>query len=131
MLAEFFGRLPGPLVLLVAGGFVVAEAGLVVGVVLPGASALLTLGLIAQSGPVPLPAALATGSVSALLGSQLAYVGGRLRPNALSSRWLSSPRAALARNVLDRFGGCAVLLGQWVVGARTLTPRLAAVAGLP
>ncbi|GAA3431941.1 hypothetical protein [Kutzneria kofuensis] len=33
--------------------------------------------------------------------------------------------------MLGRFGGSAVLVGQWVVGARTLTPRFAAAAGLP
>jgi membrane protein DedA with SNARE-associated domain len=131
MLAEFFGQLPTPLLLLVAGFLVVIEAALVIGVVLPGASALLTLGLITESGLVPLPFALVTGSVSALVGSSLAFASGRMRPAALSNRWLASPRAAMAKTLLARFGGAAVLLGQWVVGARTLTPRLAAAAGLP
>jgi len=48
---------------------------------------------------------------------------------ALSSRWLTGP-GRRARAVLSRSGGSAVLIGQWVVGARTLTPRFAAAAGL-
>jgi membrane protein DedA with SNARE-associated domain len=130
MLAELLGGLPGPLFVLVVAAFVVAEAALVVGVVLPGSSALLTLGVFSDNGLVPLPAALAVGTVTAVLGSNLSFAAGRYRPGALSSRWLSSARGRRARLVLGRFGGSAVLVGQWIVGARTLTPRFAAAAGL-
>ncbi|MFC0545358.1 DedA family protein [Kutzneria chonburiensis] len=130
MLADLLVGLPGPLVVLAIGLLVVAEAALVVGVVLPGSSALLTLGVFADSGLVALPVALAVGTVAALVGSNLSFAAGRYRPGALSSRWLTSAKGQRARAVLGRYGGSAVLVGQWVVGARTLTPRFAAAAGL-
>jgi membrane protein DedA with SNARE-associated domain len=131
MLADLLVGLPGPLLVLAIGLLVVAEAALVVGVVLPGSSALLTLGVFADSGLVALPVALAVGTVAALAGSNLSFAAGRYRPGALSSRWLTSAKGQRARAVLGRYGGSAVLIGQWVVGARTLTPRFAAAAGLP
>ena len=131
MLADLLSGLPGPLFVLVVAAFVVAEAALVIGVVLPGSSALLTLGVVSDNGLVPLPVALAVGTVAALVGSNLSYAAGRYRPGALSSRWLSGAKGRRARAVLSHFGGSAVLVGQWVVGARTLTPRFAAAAGLP
>jgi membrane protein DedA with SNARE-associated domain len=130
MLADLLVGLPGPLLVLAIGLLVVAEAALVVGVVLPGSSALLTLGVFADSGLVVLPVALAVGTVAALAGSNLSFAAGRYRPGALSSRWLTSAKGRRARVVLGRYGGSAVLVGQWVVGARTLTPRFAAAAGL-
>jgi membrane protein DedA with SNARE-associated domain len=130
MLADLLGGLPGPLFVLVVAAFVVAEAALVIGVVLPGSSALLTLGVFSDNGLVPLPAALVVGTVAALVGSNLSFAAGRYRPGGLSSRWLTGTKGRRARLVLSRFGGSAVLVGQWVVGARTLTPRFAAAAGL-
>jgi membrane protein DedA with SNARE-associated domain len=131
MLADLLVGLPGPLLVLAIGLLVVAEAALVIGVVLPGSSALLTLGVFTHSGLVPLWVALAVGTVAALAGSNLSFAAGRCRPGALSSRWLTGTKGQRARAVLSRFGGSAVLIGQWVVGARTLTPRFAAAAGLP
>lgn len=131
MLADLLAGLPGPLLVLALALLVVAEAALVIGVVLPGSSALLTLGVFSDSGVVPLPAALVVGTVTALVGSNLSFAAGRCRPGALSSRWLAGTKGRRARVVLSRYGGSAVLVGQWVVGARTLTPRFAAAAGLP
>ena len=130
MLADLLTGLPGPLLLLAIALLVVAEAALVVGVVLPGSSALLSLGVFSDNGVVPLPAALVAGTVAALIGSNLSFAAGRYRPGALSSRWLTGAKGRRARLVLGRYGGSAVLVGQWVVGARTLTPRFAAAAGL-
>jgi membrane protein DedA with SNARE-associated domain len=115
---------------LAIAALVVAEAALVIGVVLPGSSALLTLGVFSDHGVVPLPVALAVGTVAALAGSNLSFVAGRYRPGALSSRWLTGAKGRRARAVLSRSGGSAVLIGQWIVGARTLTPRFAAASGL-
>jgi len=130
MLADLLTGLPGPLLVLAIAALVVAEAALVIGVVLPGSSALLTLGVFSDNGVVPLPVALAVGTVAALVGSNLSFAAGRYRPGALSSRWLTGAKGRRARAVLSRSGGSAVLIGQWVVGARTLTPRFAAAAGL-
>ncbi|MFI9381648.1 DedA family protein [Kutzneria sp. NPDC052558] len=130
MLADLLTGLPGPLVVLAIAVLVVAEAALVIGVVLPGSSALLTLGVFSDNGVVSLPVALAAGTVAALAGSNLSFAAGRYRPGALSSRWLAGAKGRRARAVLSRSGGSAVLIGQWVVGARTLTPRFAAAAGL-
>ena len=131
MLLDFLWQLPPPVLPLAAAGFVVIEAALLIGIVLPGASALLVLGVCTHLGLVPLPLAMVIGALAALAGSNIAYALGRTRPTAITSRWLSSPRARRARVLLTRFGGASVFFGQWVVGARTLVPRLSAAAGLP
>ncbi|SFB05563.1 membrane-associated protein/undecaprenyl-diphosphatase [Amycolatopsis marina] len=114
-------------VLLVVGGLVVAEAGLLIGVLLPGASGLLTLGFLTSVQVVSLPAAMVAMAIVAPLGPQLAYLTGRWRGAGRScgQGWRG------ACGLLDRYGGPALAAGQFVVVTRTLTPRLAGVSGMP
>ncbi|MBP2473621.1 membrane protein DedA with SNARE-associated domain [Crossiella equi] len=137
-LREHLAGLPPLLVCLAVGLLLVAEAALVVGVVLPGASALLVFGFLTNLGAVPLVPAMLTAGLAALLGSQLAYWRGRKLggdggdlPRSWTVRRLGPHRWQRVVNLVDRHGERAVPLGQWVVGARTLVPRLSGMAGLP
>lgn len=122
-------ELPGWLVLLVTGLVIAAETSLLIGMVLPGASAVLALGLLAHQGVVhPLPAVL-TASAAAVTGTHVGYWFGR--GDGLPATGLLRRPAQRATELFDRLGPAAVCLGQWTVGVRTVTPRLAGGAGMP
>jgi undecaprenyl-diphosphatase len=121
-LNDLLGGLPPALVYLVVGVLVTAETALVAGLVLPAATALVAMGLLANAGIVPLAPALAVAVVSALLGGNLAFRSGTMKRGRGWDR---------AERLFAKHGGRAIFLGQWVVGARTLMPRLAARAGVP
>lgn len=137
LLREQLSGLPPLLVCLAVGLLLVAEAALVIGVILPGASALLVFGFLTQLGTVPLVPAMITAGAAALTGSQLAYWRGRSLggegdlPRSWTVRRIGPARWQRITGLVGDFGERAVLLGQWVVGARTLVPRLAGMAGLP
>ncbi|MEV6302904.1 DedA family protein [Actinoplanes sp. NPDC051861] len=123
MLNDLLGGLHPVLVLVVVGVLVTAESALLAGLVLPAATALVAMGLLANAGVVPLVPALAVGAGAAVLGGNLGYLSGRRRAvEATGSR---------AERLFTKYGGRAIFLGQWVVGARTLMPRLAARHGVP
>ncbi|MFI5836315.1 DedA family protein [Micromonospora sp. NPDC051300] len=127
--------LPPGLVLLVAAAVLAGEVGLLVGLVLPAATTMLTVGLLARAGRVDLGAALAVTTAAAFVGDQLGYLEGRLlgprlRRGALG-RWVGERRWRQAEELVAARGGTAVLLGRWTAFARTLVPRVAGAAGLP
>jgi membrane protein DedA with SNARE-associated domain len=126
---ELLRGLPPLLVYAVVGLLVTAESAFVAGLVLPAATALIALGLLANAGVVEIVPGILVGIVAAWLGGTLAYVSGKRRGPKLRtrhpSRWERTDR------FFARHGGRAVFLGQWVVGARTLVPRLAGINALP
>jgi membrane-associated protein len=106
------------------------EASTLLGLVVPGETAVLLGGVFAHQGRVPLPAVMAAAVLGAVAGDNAGYVlGARLGP-ALFSR--ASDRVALrlekAVAFVRRFGGGAVLLGRWAAFLRALVPS---VAGAP
>ncbi len=104
----------------------VAEAAIVAGMVLPSATALIAMGLLANAGVVPAVPAFLVAVGAALLGGNLAY----LRASS-SAPGPSAKHLARAEKLFARYGGRAIFLGQWIVGARTLMPRLAGRNGVP
>jgi len=134
ILDHLLGGLPPVLVYLVVGVLVAAESAVVAGLVLPAATALIAIGLLADAGTVRVGPAAVTGVVAAWAGGSLAYRSGRrhgprLRSTRLGGR-IGDKRWQRAERLFLRFGGRAVFLAQWVVGARTLVPRLAAMNGV-
>ncbi|MEU7745339.1 VTT domain-containing protein [Nonomuraea sp. NPDC049158] len=146
-MSELLGQLSPPLVLIVGWLLIVAEAGLLIGVFLPGTSVLVALGYLSHLGVVPLGATIAVAAFAAITGTQLSFLMGRRR--ALGQRrtlgrrrtlgkWCTSGSRldALAgfwehgRRLLVRRGVWAVLAGQWLGSARTLVPRLAGWSGM-
>jgi membrane-associated protein len=123
----------------------VLEAGLLVGVVLPAGSLVLGLGVLAGAGVVSLPLAALTVPAATVLGAALGHravrrrssgellvaggvLGRRLpgRATRLVDRTTAPWREAIGRRPVR-----AAATAQFVVGARTLAPRLAAAAGVP
>ncbi|MEU8147199.1 VTT domain-containing protein [Nonomuraea sp. NPDC048901] len=148
-MSELLGQLSPPLVLIVGWLLIVAEAGLLIGVFLPGTSVLVALGYLSHLGVVPLGTTVAVAAFAAITGTQLSFLMGRRRAlgreRALGGRRILGRRRnglaprrfdALAgfwehgRRLLVRRGVWAVLAGQWLGSARTLVPRLAGWSGM-
>ncbi|MEU7880754.1 DedA family protein [Microbispora bryophytorum] len=134
-MVELLGRLPTPLVLAVAAMLIVAEAGTLAGVVLPGTSVLVALGCLTRLGALPFAGTLAVAVAAAVAGAQLSYVQGRRREGAAAIHPLVgrfAPAAwARAGRMVARRGAWAVAGGQWLGAARTLVPRLTGWTGVP
>ncbi|NMO54879.1 DedA family protein [Actinoplanes sp. TBRC 11911] len=129
MVDEFLGGLPPLLVYAVVALLVAAESAFVAGLVLPAATALIAMGLLANAGVVAVVPAILVGALAAVLGGSLAYASGKRTGPKLRAR--RPERWERADRLFQRYGGRAVFLGQWLVGARTLVPRLAGLNGMP
>ncbi|WP_051581313.1 DedA family protein [Pseudonocardia acaciae] len=132
----WLGPLPVPVLLMVLVLLLVAETALVIGVFLPGATAALALGALARLGSVPVSPVVFAAAAAAALGGQLAYLAGRrsaARSGSIAGRLeraLRPRHRELLTTMLRERGAGAVVLGQWIIGVRTLMPRLAGHAGL-
>jgi membrane-associated protein len=123
----------------------VLESGLLVGIVLPAGSLVLGLGVLAGVGVVSLPLVALTVAAATVLGAALGHhavcrrsddellaAGGVLvrclpeRVTGLIDRVSTPWREAIGRRPVR-----AAATAQFIVGARTLAPRLAASAGVP
>ncbi|CAN5314179.1 hypothetical protein BH24ACT9_BH24ACT9_05220 [soil metagenome] len=134
-LVGLLGTLPGPLLLGVVSIMLAAESGMLIGVVLPGSTLLLSLGLLVSLGMVPLAAALITALAATVVGSQLGFLRarhGRSRSSAGGAGPTGSPLSRQLRRTVGnvepalhrrtaRTAGAARLVG----GLRTITPRVA------
>ncbi|MGN9913531.1 DedA family protein [Phytohabitans sp. LJ34] len=142
---------PAPIQLIVAAAILIGEPALLAGVVLPSVTAALVLGFLAYTGVVPLPIVLATAASAVICGDAIGYFVGRRRarrgpatrqPSAgghpasdkphqywtrvygriqRSIGTVHRPRAA---RLVARHGGRTIFLARWIMGARTLVPRL-------
>ncbi|ETK33528.1 DedA family protein [Microbispora sp. ATCC PTA-5024] len=134
-MSDLLGHLPVPLLLLVAGLLIVAEAGTLAGVVLPGTTVLVALGYLTRVDVLPLAWTIAVVVAAEIAGTHLSYAQGRRRRGAASIHRLAdrfAPSAwERARRMVDRHGAWAVAGGQWIGSARTLVPRLSGWAGMP
>lgn len=109
------------------------EASTLVGLVVPGETAVLLGGVFAHQGKVALPAVMAAAVLGAVVGDNIGYVlGARLGPAlfARASR-RTAPHLARATAFVRRFGGSAVLLGRWAAFLRALVPSVAGASRLP
>lgn len=148
-----------PACLLLSATFVIltAESGMLIGVLLPGASLLAALGVVTQLGIVPLSAALGTAFLATVLGAHLRFVrtGSRQRAIAraravrsppdtttqkagtnspsLLARWRSRVHSVSTIELAPSWRGrprTLVMIGHWVGGLRTVAPGMAATQGV-
>jgi len=123
----------------------IAEAGLLIGIVLPSAATLVILGMQVGAGTLPLVPIVALAATASVTGGYLGHRLARRRhqpddrspvrenSNALLRR-LRGRVDAIGDRVGDRVSRHPTLAaagGQFFAGARTATPRLAARAGVP
>jgi membrane-associated protein len=120
---------------LIAGGLAFGEAAVMIGLVLPGETALLVAGFAAQQDWIALWPMVAIAVGAAALGDSVGYeVGRRLGPTLRGSRLgrrVGEERWGRADSFLHRYGGRAVLLSRFTAGLRALTPGMAGMARMP
>ena len=118
----------------VVGGLAFAEAAFFVGFVLPGETAVVLGGVLAQQHRISLTGVAIVAVVAAIAGDSVGYEVGRLfGPRILASRFFASRQRAVERGTraLRDNGGRAVFLGRFTAFLRAVTPGLAGTVGLP
>jgi membrane-associated protein len=128
------GETVGAWLYVIAGGLCFAEAAILVGMVLPGETALLVAGVFCQRGTLSLPIMIIVAVVCAIAGDSVGYEFGRkfgpsLRRSRLG-RWVGEHRWAKVDGFLHRHGGKAVLLGRMTALLRALMPSMAGMSGM-
>lgn len=121
------------LICAVVGGLVFAEAGIVVGIFVPGEIAAVMGGVLAAEHKVDVVLVGATVVVAAVVGNGVGYaLGAWIGPWLLRHRPLAGNRhVARARALIDRRGGPAVLVGRFIAVVRALVPGISGAAGMP
>lgn len=129
------GEQVGGWLYVIAGFLAFGEAALMIGVVLPGETALLVAGFAAQQGYIRLWPMIVVAVGAAVLGDSVGYEIGRILGPALRrsrlGRWIGLARWDSADAFLGRHGGKAVLLGRFTAVLRALTPGIAGMARMP
>jgi membrane-associated protein len=111
------------------------ETGLFVGFFLPGDSLLITAGIFAAAGVVPLHWLLLPVRGCAIIGDQLGYWIGRKAGPALYRRqnsfFFRRSHLERARDFYEKYGGRAVIFARFVPIIRTFCPPVAGAALMP
>jgi membrane protein DedA with SNARE-associated domain len=116
------------------GGLAFAEAALFVGFVLPGETAVLLGGVLANQHRVSLPVMIAVAVLAAIIGDSVGYgVGRHFGTRLLSSRIFERRRRGLERGqqALRENGGRAVFLARFTAFLRAVMPGLAGASRMP
>lgn len=130
------GDTVGAWLYVIAGGLCFAEAAILVGMVLPGETALLVAGVFcnAKYGNLNLGIMIGVAVVCAIGGDSVGYEFGKkygpsLRRSRLG-RWVGAHRWAAVDGFIHRHGGKAVLLGRLTAVMRALMPSMAGMSGM-
>jgi membrane protein DedA with SNARE-associated domain len=111
------------------------EASAFIGLLIPGETALLLAGVVAQQGKVSLTACIACAVIGAILGDSVGYeIGRRVGPRMRSSRVgskVGEERWQKAHDYLRAKGGRAIFLGRFVGVLRALVPAVAGDSRMP
>jgi membrane protein DedA with SNARE-associated domain len=120
----------------IAGALCFAEAAILVGMVLPGETALLVAGVFcnAKYGHLNVGVMIAIAVFCAIVGDSVGYEFGKkfgppLRRSRLGT-WVGPHRWAKVDGFLHRHGGKAVLLGRLTAVLRALMPSMAGMSGM-
>lgn len=116
------------------GLLVFAEDALFVGFVLPGETAAVLGGVVANRGHVQLWLMIVIVIVAAIAGDSVGYeIGKHFGPRLLASKILKKRRAKLdlAQDFLRRRGGSAVFFGRFIAFFRAVMPALAGASRMP
>ncbi len=134
-MTEFLQRLGehvGAWLYLIAGGLAFAEAAILVGMVLPGETALLVAGYFCHEGVLNVAVMLPLAIVAAITGDSVGYAfGRRFGPPLRASKpggWVGEQRWNRVDEFLNRHGGKAVLIGRLTALLRALVPSMSGMA---
>jgi membrane-associated protein len=135
---EFLQRLGedvGAWLYVITGGLAFGEAAILLGMVLPGETALLVAGYFCHEGVLSLPLMIVIAVLAAVAGDSVGYAfGQRYGPPLRGSRlgqWVGPHRWTKTDAFLHRHGGKAVLLGRCTALLRALVPSMSGMARMP
>nr|WP_323747009.1 DedA family protein [Catenulispora pinisilvae] len=134
LMLNWLSNLPPALVYVVVGVLVFAEDALFVGFVLPGETAAVIGGVLANRGTVSVWGLAIVVVFAAIAGDSVGFeVGRHFGERLLNTRPLRRHRVKLdkARELIRRRGPEAVFLGRFVSFFRALMPLLAAISRIP
>jgi undecaprenyl-diphosphatase len=131
-LVEVLLALPPALVLLAALVLPAAEASALVGLVVPGETAVFVAGVVAHGGRLPLAAVITAAAVGAVVGDQVGYrIGRRWGPGLVGRLPVRlRTRSEQVTDFVARRGRSAVVLGRWTALLRALVPGVAGASGM-
>lgn len=128
------GDAVGAWLYLIAGGLAFAEAAILIGMVLPGETALLVAGVFCQRGVLNLWVMIAVAIVCAVAGDSVGFEFGRTFGPALRrsrvGRWVGAHRWATVDAFLHKHGGKAIFFGRLTALLRALMPSMAGMSGM-
>jgi membrane-associated protein len=116
-------------------GIVFVETGFFVGFFLPGDSLLVTAGIFAAAGVIPLRGLLLPVMLCAIIGDQIGYWIGRTAGPALYRRedsfFFRRSHLQRAHDFYEKYGGRAVIFARFIPIVRTFCPPVAGAAAMP
>ncbi len=132
---ERLGDHVGAWLYVIAGGLAFGEAALMLGMVLPGETALLVAGYFCHEGVLSLPVMIVIAVLAAVAGDSVGYafglrIGRPLQASRLG-RWIGQRRWEQTAAFLHRHGGKAVFFGRLTAMLRALVPGMAGIARMP
>jgi membrane protein DedA with SNARE-associated domain len=133
-LLKRLGEHTGSWLYIIAAVLAFAEAAILLGMLVPGETALLVAGYFCHQGVLDLRVMIPVAIIAAVAGDSVGYefgrkFGPRLRTSRLGLR-VGETRWQTADAFVHRHGGKAVLLGRMTAVLRALTPSVAGMSGL-
>jgi membrane protein DedA with SNARE-associated domain len=131
---KHLGAHVGAWLYLIAAFFAFAEAAILIGMVLPGETALLVAGYFCHEKVLDLRIMIPLAIGAAIAGDSVGFEFGRkfgpgFRRTRLG-RWVGEGRWSSVDRFLHRHGGKAVLFGRMTALLRALTPSMAGMSGM-
>lgn len=118
--------------LLIIGGVIFSESGMLVGFFMPGDTLLLTAGAFAAIGKLPLTGVIVVVSIAAIAGDNTGYLIGRRYGRRLFKKedglLFRHEYVMRAENFYERYGSKTMLLAHFVPIVRTFAPIVAGIA---
>jgi membrane-associated protein len=121
--------------LIIIGGIVFAESGLLIGFFLPGDTLLFTAGFFAAQGHLPLAWVLIVIFAAAVIGDNVGYtIGKKMGPRLFKKQdgiLFRQEYVARAEAFYEKHGGKTIILARFIPVVRTFAPVVAGVGNMP
>ncbi|HSX33654.1 MAG TPA: DedA family protein [Candidatus Saccharimonadales bacterium] len=121
--------------LFLVAAFVFGESALFIGLVLPGDTLLISVGILAAQGKLPLVLSIAVIAFAAILGDNTGYQTGRVMGKRLfhkkDSVIFRQEYVTRAEKFYEKYGNKTMLLSHFIPFVRSFAPMVAGVAKMP
>ena len=133
-IVESVGNAVGAWLYVIAGALCFGEAAILLGMVLPGETALLVAGVFCQRNTLSLWVMIPIAVACAVAGDSVGFeFGKKFGPGLRRSRpggWVGEHRWSMVDGFIHRHGGKAVLFGRLTALFRALVPSMAGMSGM-